>query len=57
MTSFAPDGSDKAKSILGVSGKPVVRTAISLGYPARAPRRGVRKPINQMVFEERYRAS
>jgi len=54
---FAPEGRDKAKSILGVPGKPVVRTAISLGYPARAPRRGLRKPINDLVFEERYRAS
>jgi hypothetical protein len=37
--------------------KPVLRTAISLGYPARAPRRGARKPITELVHEERYRAS
>ena len=54
---FSPEGRDKVKQILGVSGKPVVRTAISLGYPARAPRRGERKPINELVHEERYRAS
>jgi nitroreductase len=54
---FSPEGRDKAKSVLGVAGKPVVRTAISLGYPPRAPRRGERKPINEIVHEERYRAS
>ena len=53
---FSPEGRDKARGILGVSGKPVVRTAISLGYPAGAPRRGIRKPINELVHEERYRA-
>ena len=54
---FSPQGRDQAKRIVGVSGKRVVRTAISLGYPARAPRRGARKPINELVHEERYRAS
>jgi nitroreductase len=53
---FTPEGRDQAKSLLGVAGKPVVRTAISLGYPARAPRRGDRKPLNELVHEERYRA-
>jgi nitroreductase len=53
---FTAEGRDQAKSLLGVSGKPVVRTAISLGYPARAPRRGVRKPLNELVHEERYLA-
>jgi nitroreductase len=54
---FSSEGRDKAKQLLGVTGKRVVRTAISLGYPARAPRRGSRKPITQLVHEERYRAS
>lgn len=51
---FSPEGRDHAKSILGVSGKPVVRTAISLGYPTGSPRRGTRKPINELVHQERY---
>ena len=51
---FSAEGRDQAKSLLGVSGKPLVRTAISLGYPARAPRRGDRKPLNELVHEERY---
>jgi nitroreductase len=54
---FSPEGRARAKSILGVPAKPVVRTAISLGYPAGAPRRGTRKPINELVHEERFRAS
>jgi nitroreductase len=51
---FSPEGRKEAKRILGVPPKPVVRTAISLGYPARAPRRGKRKPIDELVHEERY---
>jgi len=54
---FSPEGRDRAKQLLGVTGKRVVRTAISLGYPARAPGRGKRKPINELVYDERYRAS
>ncbi|HKV32596.1 MAG TPA: nitroreductase family protein [Candidatus Dormibacteraeota bacterium] len=54
---FSPEGREKAKQTLGVPGKHVVRTAISLGYPARALRRGKRKPVNELVHEERYRAS
>ena len=54
---FSPEAREDAKRILGVPRKHVVRTAISLGYPARAPRRGVRKPINELVHEERYRVS
>jgi len=53
---FSPDARDDAKRILGVPPTPVVRTAISLGYPASAPRRGSRKPINELVLKERYRA-
>jgi nitroreductase len=54
---FSPEGRDKVKQILGVPVKHIVRTAISLGYPARAPWRGQRKAINEIVHEERYRAS
>jgi len=54
---FSPEGRKDAKRILGVPAKPAVRTAISLGYPAGAPRRGSRKPISELVHEERYRAS
>jgi nitroreductase len=55
---FSPEGRDKAKEILGVPGKNrVVRTAIALGFPARPPRRGDRKPLSELVHEERYRAS
>jgi hypothetical protein len=39
-----------------VPAKPVIRTAIALGYPASPLRRGARKPINELVHEERYRA-
>jgi nitroreductase len=53
---FTPDGRTEAKRVLGVPAKPVLRTAISMGYPARPPRRGARKPISELVHEERYRA-
>ena len=54
---FSPEGRTEAKRIVGVPPKPLVRTAISLGYPAGAPRRGKRKPIRALVHEERYSAS
>ena len=55
---FSPEGRDQAKQMLGVTGKKrVVRTAISLGFPARPARRGDRKPLSELVHEERYRAS
>jgi nitroreductase len=53
---FSPEGRKEVKRLLRVPAKPVVRTAISLGYPASPPRRGVRKPISELVHEERYRA-
>jgi nitroreductase len=53
---FSPEGRKEAKRILGVPAKPVLRTAIALGYPASAPRRGSRKPLSELVHEERYRA-
>jgi hypothetical protein len=53
---FSPDGRKEAKRLLGVPAKPVVQTAIALGYPANPPQRGTRKPISVLVHEERYRA-
>jgi nitroreductase len=53
---FSPEGRKEAKRLLGVPAKPVVRTAIALGYPAHPPRSGARKPISELVHEERYRA-
>jgi nitroreductase len=53
---FSPDGRKEAKRFLSVPAKLVVRTAIALGYPADPPRRGTRKPISELVHEERYRA-
>ncbi|HEX9095153.1 MAG TPA: nitroreductase family protein [Candidatus Dormibacteraeota bacterium] len=53
---FSPEGRKAAKRLLGVPAKPLVRTAISLGYPASPPRRGSRKPFNELVHEEQYRA-
>ncbi len=53
---FSPEGRKEAKRLLGVPAKPVLRTAISLGYPAGPPRRGSRNPISELVLEERYRA-
>jgi nitroreductase len=53
---FTPDGRQTARGVLGVPEKMVVRTAISMGYPARPPRRGKREPISERVFEERYRS-
>ena len=52
---FSPEGRNEAKRILGVPGKRVVRTVVSIGYPAHPPRRGRRKPIGELVHEERYR--
>ena len=55
---FSPDGRDQAKHILGVPGKKrAVRTAISLGFPARPPRRGDRNHLSELVHEERYRGA
>ena len=53
---FSPEGRTEAKRLLGVPDKRVVRTAISMGYPAHPPRRGQRKPIGELVHDERYRA-
>jgi nitroreductase len=53
---FSPEGRKAAKRLLGVPAKPVLRTAISLGYPASPPRRGSRKPLSEFLHEEQYRA-
>ena len=53
---FSPEGRKEAKRLLGVPAKPVVRTAIALGYPSSPPRRGARKSVSELVHEERYRA-
>lgn len=53
-------GRDAAKDLLGIPRDRVVRTAISLGYPdeasrrPRTGRRGARKPLSEIVHEERY---
>ena len=54
-------GRDAARGILGIPQHKVVRTAISLGYPdeqARRSRSGrgpARKPLGEIVHQERYR--
>jgi nitroreductase len=53
---ISPEGRNEAKQILGVPGKRVVRSAISIGYSAHPPRRGRRKPLSDLVHEERYSA-
>ena len=53
-------GRDSARELLGIPQKKVVRTAISLGYPdeearrSRARRGPARKPLDEIVNEERY---
>lgn len=55
---FVRDGRSEARELLGVPSERTVRTAISLGYPDEAARRGrgapVRKPLSEIVHEERY---
>ena len=57
---FAGGGMAEAKAILGVPPERLVRTALSLGYPdeeahrARPKRAQARKPLAQLVHEERY---
>jgi len=52
---FSPEGRKEAKRLLAVPAKLVLRTAIGLGYPSKPLRRGARKPLNELVHEERYR--
>ena len=53
-------GRDAARELLGIPKEKVVRTAISLGYPAEEARRSragrgqARKPLGEIVHEESY---
>ena len=57
---FVGPGRDAARELLGVPQHKVVRTAISLGYPdeevrrTRSGRGQARKPLGEIVYEERY---
>ena len=57
---FKGSGQAAAKNILGIPAGRLVRTAISLGYPdeearrARPKRAQARKPLSEIVYEERY---
>src|SRR5207237_3741651 len=57
---FKGSGVDAAKSILGIPPQRRVRTVISLGYPdeeaqrTRPKRAQARKPLSEIVYEERY---
>lgn len=57
---FTGRGRDDAKALLGIPAGRLVRTAISLGYPdetqtrPRTPRGSARKPLSEIVYEERY---
>jgi nitroreductase len=57
---FAGSGRDAARELLGIPKEKVVRTAISLGYPAEEARRSragrgqARKPLAEIVHTERY---
>jgi nitroreductase len=58
---FSGNGRATARAILGVPAERLVRTAISLGYPAEEALRPrtkpgqARKPLSAIVHEERYR--
>jgi nitroreductase len=57
---FKGQGREKAKEILGIPQSKLVRTVLSLGYPASPPEGGHlalpkgRKPLSELVHEERY---
>ena len=51
---FRDEGREQAKGMLGVPKERMLRTVISIGYPAGALRRGARKPISELVHAERY---
>ena len=59
---FVGSGVEAVKEILGVPSERRVRTTLSLGYPdeeaqrTRIRRRQVRKPLVELVHEERYDA-
>jgi nitroreductase len=57
---FKGGGREKAREILGIPPGRLMRTALSLGYPAKRPAGGRsalprgRKPLSELVYEERY---
>jgi nitroreductase len=57
---FAGQGRDAAREVLRIPQEKMVRTAISLGYPAEETRRSrtgrgkARKPLGEIVHHERY---
>lgn len=55
---FVGDGVPAVKELLGIPQERRVRSAISLGYPDAAARRGrgapARKPLSEILHEERY---
>lgn len=54
---FVGGGVPAVKELLGVPQERRVRSAVSLGYPREDGSRGrgpVRKPISEIVHEERY---
>ena len=57
---FKEQGREKAKEILEIPQSKMVRTVLSLGYPASPPEGGRlalpkgRKPLSELVHEERY---
>jgi nitroreductase len=57
---LSTDGkAEVAKTLLGIPAERFVRTAVALGYPAedaaRPKRTDARKPLAELVHEERYR--
>lgn len=52
---FSGRGRADAQELLNVPAGRMVRTAISIGHPAAPPRRGRRKPLDDIVHWERYR--
>ena len=55
---FVGPGRDEARRLLGAPPESLVRTAISIGYPAEGAERGRRrKPLDEMVHHDRYPAA
>jgi len=47
-------GREAGRRLLNVPEGRTVRTVISIGYPATAARRGIRKPLDSIVHSEKY---
>ena len=45
---------EAGRRLLNVPEGRTVRTVISIGYPATAARRGIRKPLDSIVHSEKY---